>query len=251
MTPPDPPAARSLLARHAFALNLAVTFLSAVPLPFLGRAHGEDFRRASGYFPLVGYLVGGAVALVLLLPLPLPAGVGAALAVWAWLWVTGLLHFDGLVDSADALLAMRAPERRLEILHDVHVGAFGLAAGGVYLLLLWSLLSAPIPAFAPVVAAVLGRVVMLLPMNLYPVAGNSVIGGQSRGGRPWVPLLLTLPVLLLPGGLLAAGLALLGGLLVARFAAGRLGGVLNGDTYGLVVVGAELLVLLSYAWGQA
>ncbi|MBZ9749839.1 adenosylcobinamide-GDP ribazoletransferase [Deinococcus sp. HMF7604] len=233
------------------AAQLAITFLSVIPLPDPGNVGAQEFRRASAYYPLVGYLVGGAAALVLWLPLPLPANVQAALAVWAWLAVTGLMHFDGLVDSADALLAPRSPERRLEIMHDVHVGAFGLATGVLALLLLWSLLGAGLPAYAAVVAAVLGRAVMWGVMNAFPVAGSSRLGGQSRGGAGWVPLLLTVPVLLLPGGWQAALAAGAGGWLAARFAAGRLGGGLSGDIYGLVVVAAELGALGAYAWGRA
>ncbi|MFC4638189.1 adenosylcobinamide-GDP ribazoletransferase [Deinococcus hohokamensis] len=241
---------RSWLRQEAQAAHLALTFLTTLPLPHVREVRQGEFARASAYYPLAGYAVGGVVALLLWLPLPLPGGVHSALALAAWLAVTGMLHFDGLVDSADALFAMKSPERRLEILRDVHVGAFGLATGLISLLTVWSLLAAPVPAYAAVVAAVVARALVLLPMNLYPAARPESLGARSREGR-WGPaLLLALPALLLPGAGVAALAALVATLLAAQFAASRLGGGLSGDIYGLIVVTAEITVLGAYAWGQ-
>lgn len=240
----------SRFRQEALAAHLALAFLTTLPLPHVREVQQGDFARASAYYPLAGYAVGGLVALLLWLPLPLPGGVHAALALAAWLAVTGMLHFDGLVDSADALLAMKSPERRLEILRDVHVGAFGLAAGVMVLLTLWSLLASPLPAYAALVAAVMARTLVLLPMNLYPAARPESLGARSREGR-WAPaLLLALPALLLPGAWVAGLAALVATLLAAQFAASRLGGGLSGDVYGLVIITAEITVLGAYAWGQ-
>jgi cobalamin synthase len=63
---------------------------------------------------------------------PLPA---AALVVAADLVVTGALHFDGLLDSADGLLPHLRPERRLAVMADPHAGAFAVAVGASALLL--------------------------------------------------------------------------------------------------------------------
>lgn len=45
-----------------------------------------------------------------------------------------LFHFDGLLDSADALATFGDREKRLAILNDVNVGSFALFCGVVYLL---------------------------------------------------------------------------------------------------------------------
>lgn len=236
---------------HLRAAHLALTFLTTLPLPQI-RYQDGDFARASAYYPLAGYAVGAGVALLLWLPLPLPAGVRAALAVALWLLLTGMLHFDGLVDSADALFTMNSPAKRLDILKDVHVGAFGLATGGVYLLLLHSLLAAPLPPLAPVVAAVAARTLLLLPMQLYPAAraGQTSLGASSRQGwGAWpIALLLAAPTLLIPGAWAAWLAALVAALGLARFAASRLGGGLTGDSYGLIICGAEVAALLAFAW---
>ena len=233
--------------------HLALTFLTTLPLPHILEIRDGDFARASGFYPLAGWAVGGLTALVLWLPLPIPAGVQAALALTCWLAATGLLHFDGLVDTADAVFAMKSPERRLEILRDVHVGAFGLATGGLALLIWWSLLGSARPAEV-LLAAVTARTVLLAPMNLFPAARVDSLGARSREGRWGVALLLASPLLLLPIALphllAALATALVAALLVARFCASRLGGGINGDVYGACVVCAELAALLALQWGK-
>jgi adenosylcobinamide-GDP ribazoletransferase len=232
------------------AAHLALTFLTTLPLPHIQEVKGGDFARASAYYPLAGYVAGGLVSGLLWLGLPLPGGVVAALAVGAWLAITGMLHFDGLVDSADALFAMKSPAQRLEILRDVHVGAFGLAVGVLALLALWSLLAASLPWYAPLVAAVAARTLLLLPMNHFPAAREESLGARSREGRVGLALLLAAPTLLLPGAWAAWLAALAACLLVAAFSARRLGGGLSGDIYGMIVVTAELAGLCAYAWGR-
>ncbi|WP_135230269.1 adenosylcobinamide-GDP ribazoletransferase [Deinococcus fonticola] len=239
------------MPRDLRALLLALTFLTTLPFPQPRGVEDGDFARASSFYPLAGFVVGGVVALLLWLPLPLPGGVRAALALGAWLAVTGLLHFDGLVDSADALFVMKSPQRRLEILKDVHVGAFGLATGVLALLTLWSLLGSSLPFFAPVVAAVVARTLLLWPMNFYPAARPGSLGAISRQGNGAIALLLALPTLFFPGAWLAWLVGLLTVLVTARFAASRLGGGLTGDSYGFIIMVTELAVLCAYAWGKA
>ena len=82
---------------------------------------------ALSWFPLVGALIGVAVGGVWWLAAkgwgPAPA---AALAVAADLALTGLLHVDGLADSADGLLPHLDRQRRLEVMAEPGIGAFGL-----------------------------------------------------------------------------------------------------------------------------
>lgn len=236
------------MIRQWRAVHLALTFLTTLPLPAVTYQEG-DFARASQFYPLAGYVVGGGVALWLWLPLPLPLDVRAALAVGLWLLLTGMLHFDGLVDSADALLSMKSPAKRLDILKDVHVGAFGLAVGGTYLLVLWSLLKSGLPPLAPLVAAVSARTLLLLPVNLYPAARAASLGASSRRGLVALPVALALaaPTFFVAGALWAWLLGLLAALGLARWAAGRLGGGLTGDIYGLLIIAAEIAALCALA----
>ncbi len=232
--------------------HLALTFLTTLPLPDVGEVQEGEFSRASGFYPLAGYVVGAVLWVVFTLSsaLHLPSGVTAALTLSGWLWITGMLHFDGLVDSADAVLSMRSPQRRLEILADVHIGAFGLASGVMALLLKWSLLASAssLPTLWPLwVVPVAARAILLAPMNLFKAARLESLGARSREGFWPVALLLALPTLLLGSWmqvvLVFVGM-LLAALLVAKFAAGRLGGGISGDIYGAIIEITEIVGLL-------
>lgn len=110
----------------------AFGFLTVLPL---GRVWEEDDRPDGiPWYPLVGWFLGlAALALVIVAWLIGAApvrnswllGVGVV-ALWAGL--TRFLHWDGLADSTDGLLGAFERERRLEIMRDSRVGAFGAIA---------------------------------------------------------------------------------------------------------------------------
>ena len=117
------------------SLLVALGFLTAIPVRTGAPAPG-DLGRSGMCFPLVGLalgvvLVAAQYALVELFP-PL---LTATLVVALWAAFTGGLHLDGLADCADGLLATAMRERRLEILRDPRVGAFGVVALTLFLLL--------------------------------------------------------------------------------------------------------------------
>ena len=98
------------------------------------------------WFPVVGLLVGAAVGGVWWGAGELwPPMVSAALAILADLLLTGMLHVDGLVDSADGLLPHLDERRRLEVMAEPTVGAFGVAVVVGVLLLRWATLSSMSP----------------------------------------------------------------------------------------------------------
>jgi len=95
-------------------------------------------RRAVAWFPAVGAAVGAGVgAMWWAGRWGWAAPVAAGLAVGADAVLTGMLHLDGLLDSADGLLAHLPRPRRLEVMADPGVGAFGFVVGVVVVLLRW------------------------------------------------------------------------------------------------------------------
>lgn len=244
-----PTQAGSGLIEELRAAHLALAFLTVLPLPRVGHVPRGRLARASAYYPIAGYVVGGLTSLVLLLPLD--PGLRAALALSLWWGLTGLLHLDGLIDSADALLAPVPVTRRLEILRDVHVGAFGVASAVLVTLLSWAALAATDSVLSPLVAAVLARALVLIPMRLWPAARADGFGAGAHsvtGSWRWlVTLALAAPTLLLPGAWPAWIGAVVALALVAPWAARRLGGGLTGDTYGLLIVVGELGALVALA----
>lgn len=98
-------------------------------LPFPGKGT-ERLADALYYFPFVGALIGAVVTLTAwLIGGVLGWATGAGIAGVALLcWLTGGLHLDGLGDVADAYNPGRPRERMLAIMKDHHVGAFGVVA---------------------------------------------------------------------------------------------------------------------------
>lgn len=130
------------IKKHGQSLVAAVQFLTRVPIPVQVPFEERTLARSVIYFPLAGALIGiitacayGAVSL--LLP-PLPAAV-TALAVWIAL--SGGLHVDGWMDTADGVLSHRSREKMLEIMKDSRVGAMGVIAGVLLLLFKFALLA--------------------------------------------------------------------------------------------------------------
>jgi adenosylcobinamide-GDP ribazoletransferase len=164
---------------------------------------------------------------------------------------TGGLHLDGLMDTADGVFGGRTVERRLEIMRDSRIGAFGALAGGLTLLGQYACLSeltGVARLTALVVALSLGRWTMAAAIGAFPSARATGLGAtfHQAGGR-W-PLALATGIALAAAaaaglvGLCGFGAAVLVTLLGGRFLTGRLGG-LTGDTYGALAMIAETFVL--------
>jgi adenosylcobinamide-GDP ribazoletransferase len=242
---------------------LAVQFLTAVPIPLAMPAHPRHLGRALACFPLVGAALGVALAgLDSVLGRVLPVPVSAALILVALTLLTGGLHLDGLMDACDGLFGGRSPERRLEIMRDSRVGAFGVMAGVLQLLLKYSVLAAVAPELrgqALVVALTGGRWAMAAATWAFPYARPSGLGAAFKAGVRWPAVavatalaLVVVWVALGPTGLLLLVVAVALAGLLGAYMKGKLGG-LTGDCYGAIdeVVESGLLLVLLGAAGLA
>lgn len=139
------------------------------------------------WFPAVGAGLGAAVGVVWWAGArgwsPLLA---ATLAVVADLLFTGLLHVDGLIDSADGLLAPMTRERRLAVMADPAAGAFGVVSAVAILALRVGALA----SLRPSVLAVAGiwcasRTSMVVMARVLPYArsGGLVTNFLATGSR--------------------------------------------------------------------
>ncbi len=225
-------------------LRAACALLTILPI----RGEPVFSARAFSFFPLVGAALGLALAVSFYLArLILPPLVCAAFVVALWALLTGGLHLDGLGDACDALFAAVSRERRLEILRDEHLGAFG-ATGLVLILLLKFSALTQIHPLAIFFAPLLARWALVYAAT-FPLArrqGMAVFFTQGLTRREITLATLTVFVCVLPLGwtgvvmwVVAALVATLG----ARFALGRLGG-LTGDVYGMICESVEVSVLM-------
>ena len=231
-------------------MRAALAFLTV-----LGPASPPD-ARAVVWFPAVGAALGGALGLLWTQGDELWAPVlVAALVVAADLALTGLLHLDGLADSADGLLPHLDRDRRLAVMAEPAVGAFGAGAVATVLLVRFSALAAAEPSIA-VLAAVwcASRTTMAVATATVPYARDGGLAAGFRGAGP-VPVLVVAALLVGataladPGrvaaavvGTLAAGAAVVA--LARRRVGGFTGDVLGaaglvGETVGLVVAAAR------------
>lgn len=242
-------------------MRSAVAFLT----PF-GRA-STPTARTTVWFPWVGMAIGLAVGgLWWASSLAFPALVAAAIAVGADLVVTGCLHFDGLADAADGLLPPLPRQRRLEVMRDPAVGAFGAVAVALALVLRTVSLAAMHPKpWAMAGLWGLSRTAMALTVWTMPYARDqgglaSAFVGDGRGRLPTATKALSAGaglalcvVLVLVGrglpGLVALGAAACGFSAVVLLARARVGGF-TGDVLGAAgVVGETLgLIVLAAKW---
>lgn len=113
-----------MLASFVFALQMLTRIQIGNP------AFDErKFGRGTVFFPLIGAVLGFVLYLVYILTAGgFPVLVRGAFIFAALVLLTGGMHADGLMDSMDALFSGRSRETKLQILKDVHVGAFGVIA---------------------------------------------------------------------------------------------------------------------------
>ena len=82
----------------------ALGFFTRIPVPGWVPWSPERLNHAARYFPLVGWTVGAAGALVLwATALVLPASIAVVLSMAATIRLTGAFHEDGWADACDGL----------------------------------------------------------------------------------------------------------------------------------------------------
>ena len=232
---------------------LALQFLTRLPVPAVRDFQADELARSAVWFPLVGLLLGGLLALLGLAVRPFDPWLAALLVLLAWVWLTGGLHLDGLADTFDALgAAHRDRERFLQVLSDPHVGSFGVIALVLQLAAKLVLLGVAFGHGVPLLALLLipawARLGALWwAQSLPPLKPGLGERFKWRAGR-WLPL-LWLTVLLAASlpftGLWLAPLALW---FWQRFLLLKVGGM-TGDCLGAGVEISESLLLLAVVIG--
>lgn len=247
---------RGRLAGFAADMAACVRFFTRLPIKQLNSRDDPeappDFSRISRAAPLAGAFaalpaagVGLALGLTNLPPLAIAIIVLAVSAI-----VTGALHEDGLSDTADGLFGGYTRERRLEIMKDSRIGAFGALSLIFGIGLRVVLLGALWQLFPPAGAALLflsseaaSRMVLVWQWHQHPLARPS--GLAARFGRPdriavcqagvSTALLLVPAALLIPFSALVSALlcAVLAGLAIGHLALDKIGGV-TGDILGAI-----------------
>jgi len=171
--------------------------------------------------------------------------------------ITGGLHEDGLADVADGFGGGTTKQKKLNIMKDSHIGAFGVLALiliiGFKATALGGFTGPGLAASALVAAHVLSRAVMPLMMAVMTPARRGGLG--KAAGIPKVEdavvaliigALMALLILGLGPGLLALALTVSGAAAVGWLAQRHIGGF-TGDVLGAAQQVVEALVLAGMA----
>jgi len=241
----------------------ALQFLTRIRLVNEPVCDEAAFGRSLGFFPLVGLVAGGILALTALLTGGwLPATFRSTLLVSLAIFITGGLHCDGLMDTADGVLSGRSRERMLEIMKDSRVGAFGVVSMILLFFWKWSLIhDLPDSLLAPALISMMtfGRYAMVLVIFRFPYAREEGMGKAFKtyaGPRAITIASLTVIGLLaalqmfvgmvvLVGAIISLTATLLFSLALSSWLTRKLGG-LSGDMYGAVAELAEVVVLTGF-----
>lgn len=188
---------------------MAVRFYSLLPM---GQSEHEppDINRIAQAAPFASLAIGALPALVLLAGwfLGLPGLFAALAAAAVGALVTGAMAEDAIGDSMDGL-GGRSPERRLEILKDSRIGAYGVLGIVFFVGLKSAALAHLFEANAAGVvllflsAQVLSRSAALYLAHALPAARKDG-ASATAGALMRLPMLVGLGFAILVGGLLAA-----------------------------------------------
>ncbi|MBX3580654.1 MAG: adenosylcobinamide-GDP ribazoletransferase [Rhizobiaceae bacterium] len=236
-------------------IALCLVFFTRLPLPMLDfgpRTLGSAIWAA----PIAGLAVGlaGGLVYVITTGLGVPFMIAGALALCATMLVSGCLHEDGLSDVADGFGGGKTRERKLEIMRDSRIGAYGASALLMSMLLRWSAIVSlvePSLVFWSLLAAhTASRALLPAFMNIMPPArtdGLASGAGNVEARSAMTALAIGAVVMFVGLGIsativAAACLALV--FFAFRFLCKRQIGGQTGDTLGALQQLGEITVLI-------
>lgn len=235
-------------------LMAAITFYTCIPIPI----QNLEFQGVARFAPTVGLIIGGILGIfdMGLRFFGVPVLTSSALVVACWIILTGGLHLDGVMDTADGL-AVQDKQRRLQAMSDSATGAFGAMAAIALILIKTAALTELHTDHWLILMAACGwgrwgqQVAILRYSYLKPTGKGLFHKAAIRSYWDLLPSLLlllgvsALPILLNSDPLSFLYMAI-GGIAIAFLIGAwfnrQLGGH-TGDTYGAVVEWTEALYL--------
>lgn len=245
------------------AFCLAFSTYSRIPMIRV-YPNKENLRYLLCYFPLVGAAIGGLLMLwyTICLKLGINNACFAAVATVLPILVTGGIHADGYIDTNDAFSSYGSKQKKMEILSDPHVGAFGIITAIVYYLLYFGMMN-EVTIYGEVgmigLGFIMSRSLCAIEIALMRTAKNSgMLYELSQATNRTVTIIvmiimlaacaLTMIFLSAYVGGMALGLLILLLIYYKFFIAKKLTGI-TGDTCGWFIMMSELLVLIAIVIG--
>ncbi len=223
------------------------------------------FQRIARFAPFIGLVIGALQSglWIFLSFLNWPTISKALLAIALGTLLTGGLHLDGLIDTADGLAAGKG--KRLEAMRDSRVGAIGVQALLIVILIqiaalikldLHSPIALPIAAFWARGSQLwaIGHFKYLHPTGMASFHSKNAIGWQDLKPSLLVLLIAITSLIICPVDsnlrlpiIAGIGLSLFPAFLVPHSLGILLGGH-SGDSYGASLVIVETIILLELAF---
>ena len=239
---------------------MSLSMFSIIPLPKIWVA--TSFSWVGPSLPVIGIIIGllwyGGVRAVIYLDIPLM--IQAALIFLFPAMISGFIHIDGFMDTADAIFSRAELAKKQEILKDPHVGAFAAIMLGVYLLIgfsaVYSVLDAAVNAvvfiFIPIASRNLAGIVLLTAKPMKPTGFGAMFKENTKWYHTFILFcILSLSILIgwSVGGVTvvyANASLIVGGFAVSFYVIKQMGGI-SGDLCGFIITVSELFALLTLA----
>ena len=152
----------------------ALIFFTRLPFWRVYQPPQASYKAVVEFWPLTGWLTGGAMAATLYFgSIILPWSVAVIAAIVVRLLITGALHEDGLADFLDGFGGGGDRARILAIMKDSHIGTYGVLGLILYMLLLGTTLYSMTPIVAALIVFAAGpfsKMVSSQLVNMLPYA---------------------------------------------------------------------------------
>ncbi|MBS7007390.1 adenosylcobinamide-GDP ribazoletransferase [Anaerostipes sp.] len=235
------------------SFKIAVSMYSRIPVP-KSEWTDRNMKYTLCFFPVVGAAAGIFVMLWAKAGAFLQLGTPAYTAgiVLIPVIVTGGIHLDGFMDTADALASYQDRGKKLEILKDPHCGAFAVIACVCYFTAYGAAASEISPSMLPLLACgfVMSRALSAWSIASFPMAKETGLAASFSGAAHkqtvcvssavWTAGSAVLMCLFhFPAGILCTFAALITFVLYYRMSKKQFGGI-TGDLAGWFLQVCEL-----------
>ena len=238
------------------AFCMCVSMFTVLPMPHV--AWNDELKPLrTACLPVAGLLIGALwMGIAYLARWLLPHALSSAVIAAAPMALSGFMHIDGFMDTADALMSWRDRDEKLRILKDVHAGSFAVILVAIVLMFQFAACMSADKLFSLLLIPVISRVGSAYCVLRLPALGHSQYAQneQVRVSKSLSYIVagvgaLTLLIMLVFGGwrsLLTGAVTAAGYALAMWRCVKALGGV-SGDLAGFSLVIAELCGLIVLA----
>jgi adenosylcobinamide-GDP ribazoletransferase len=234
-------------------LILAIQFLTRIPINKEVEFNNENLSKSILFFPLTGIVIGGIGGLAYYLFVYISKDIGAFFAVVCMIMATGGLHLDGLSDTFDGFYSYRDKKRVLEIMKDSRIGAFGVIAIVLDILLKYIILSNLEENILLILALSYGnsRLVVSYIMSTKKVGRKGGLGDMFHKSNPKRYALLggiiysTILLMLNPLYLIPLLFSFILGEIITKITYKKIDGF-TGDVYGATIEIGEIISLIVF-----